>query len=81
MASDARLSGHGGEKGGLGYPMGSWWDTDCAEASDSRDEELSRLRRFGSSVESEGNIKAFKVRVIKKSDAGTWHLISVFLIE
>lgn len=59
--------------------MGSWWDTDCAEARDSRDDELSRLRRFGSSVESKGNIKAFQVGVIKMSDVVTWHLISVFL--
>lgn len=33
--------------------MGMGLDTDWAEASDSREEELSRLRRLGSSVESE----------------------------
>lgn len=33
--------------------MGRGLDTDWAEAKDSREDELSRLRRFGSSVESE----------------------------
>lgn len=53
IASDAWLSRQGGEKGRLEYPMGIGLDTDWAEASDSREEELSRLRRLGSSVESE----------------------------
>lgn len=52
MASDAWLSRQGGEKGRLEYPMGSGLDTDWAEARDSREDELSRLRRLGSSVES-----------------------------
>lgn len=53
IASDAWLSRPGGEKGRLEYPMERGLDTDWAEASDSREEELSRLRRLGSSVESE----------------------------
>lgn len=52
MASEAMLSAPVGEKGGCWYPKGKALDTDWAEARDSREEELSRLRRLGSSVES-----------------------------
>lgn len=52
IASDAWLSRQWGEKGRLEYPIGRGLDTDWAEARDSREDELSRLRRLGSSVES-----------------------------
>lgn len=51
MASDAMLSGQVGENGEFWY-WGMGLEIDWAEASDSSDEELSRLRRLGSSVES-----------------------------
>lgn len=52
MASEAMLSAPVGEKGGCWKPRGRALETDWAEASDSREDELSRLRRLGSSVES-----------------------------
>lgn len=52
MASEARLSGPVGEKGGLWPRSGPGLEMDWAEASDSSEEELSKLRRLGSSVES-----------------------------
>ena len=52
MASEAMLSAPVGEKGGCWEPKGRALDMDCADARDSREDELSRLRRLGSSVES-----------------------------
>lgn len=61
MASDAMLSGQVGENGGFWY-WGTGLEIDWAEASDSSDEELSRLRRLGSSVESKKKEKRKKYK-------------------
>lgn len=45
--------------------MGRGFDTDWAEARDSREDELSRLKRLGSSVESEHKRKEMMKNVIR----------------